>query len=136
MSAHRALLAALLVWCLAACADEGGDGAAAEPTPTASETSVEPSTPPSPTGETPTGPTALAVADLAAHLGVDADAVEVVAVEEVTWRNGSLGCAEPGMMYTQSLVEGSRITLAAGGTSYEYHSSRSGPPFLCERPTQ
>ena len=40
-------------------------------------------------------------------LGVDASEVEVVSVEEVTWRDGSRGCAQPGMAYTQALIDGS-----------------------------
>ena len=76
------------------------------------------------------------VADLARTLGVDDAEVEVVAVEEVTWSDGSRGCAEPGMMYTQALIDGSRITLRVDGTTYEYHAGGSGPPALCEQPTQ
>jgi hypothetical protein len=77
-----------------------------------------------------------AVDDLAAGLGVDADEVEVVSVEEVTWRDGSRGCAQPGMAYTQALIDGSRITLRAGGRTYEYHSGGSQPPARCDKPTQ
>ena len=78
----------------------------------------------------------LAVDDLAASLGVDADEVEVVSVEEVAWRNGSRGCAQPGTSYTMAIVEGSRIILRAGGTTYEYHAGGSRPPALCEKPTE
>ena len=92
--------------------------------------------PPDPSSTPPTGAAAAAVADLAERLAIEASAVEVVSTEAVTWSNGSLGCAEPGMMYTQSLVDGSRIILRAGGTTYEYHSGGSGEAFLCERPTQ
>lgn len=82
------------------------------------------------------GATGQAVADLAARLGVDAAEVEVVAVEQVTWRDGSRGCAEPGTMYTQALVEGTRITLRADGTDHEYHSGGGQRPVLCEDPTE
>ena len=57
-------------------------------------------------------------------------------VEEVTWKDGSLGCAERGSMYTQALVDGQRIVLEADGSRYEYHSGADGSPFLCEEPTQ
>ncbi|QIX27150.1 hypothetical protein ncot_11490 [Nocardioides sp. JQ2195] len=77
-----------------------------------------------------------AVDDLAERQGIAADDVEVVRVQDVTWRDGSLGCAEPGRMYTQALVEGRRIVLAAGGAEFEYHSGGSRAPFLCENPTQ
>lgn len=77
-----------------------------------------------------------AVSDLASTLGVGQAEVEVVAVEEVTWRDGSRGCAQRGVMYTQALIDGSRITLRVGDTTYEYHSGGSQPPALCERPTE
>lgn len=59
-----------------------------------------------------------------------------MAVEEVTWRDGSRGCAQPGMSYTQALVDGSRITLRASGRTYEYHSGGRQPPSRCEKPTE
>jgi hypothetical protein len=125
----RTWLAALVVGlAVTACADD--------PAPTQpEETAVEETTPaPVPGADSPD---ALAsVADLAARLDVEPDAVEVVAVQEVTWSDGSRGCAKKGMLYTQSLIDGSRITLQVDGTRYEYHSGGSGGPFLCERPTQ
>jgi hypothetical protein len=82
-------------------------------------------------------PVALeAAADLARRLDVAEDEVSVESVEEVTWNDGSLGCAEKGTMYTQALVDGSRIVLRVGDRTYEYHSGGSRAPFLCEKPTQ
>lgn len=83
-----------------------------------------------------TGPAADAVADLATRLGVDAASIEVVSEEEVTWRNGSLGCAKEGQMYTQALVDGTRIILRVDATDYEYHSGRGRSAFLCDAPTE
>jgi hypothetical protein len=60
-------------------------------------------------------PAAQAVADLADQLGVDPTSIEVIVDEQVTWRNGSLGCPEPGMVYTQALVDGYRIVLRVSG---------------------
>ncbi len=80
--------------------------------PSAEETIMGPS--PSPSGSAPAGVVGAAAADLAVTLEVDLTEVEVVAVEEVTWRDGSRGCALPGMSYTQALVDGSRITLRVG----------------------
>lgn len=79
---------------------------------------------------------AAAVADLAATLGVEPASVEVVSEEEVTWSNGSLGCAKKGMSYTQVLIDGSRIVLRADGTDHEYHSGGDAAPFRCPRPTE
>jgi hypothetical protein len=76
-----------------------------------------------------------AVADLATRLDVDEADVTVVSVEEVTWHDGSLGCAKEGMMYTQALVDGSRIVLEVDSKRYEYHQG-SGRVFYCEKPTQ
>ena len=73
----------------------------------------------------------MARADLAARLG-SADAIVVVAVEDVTWRDGSLGCPQPGMSYTQALVDGYRIELSDGTTTYFYHGAVGRDPFLCE----
>ena len=118
---------------LTACAD---DPAPTQPEETAVEeqTPDEPAATPVPGADSPD--VVASVADLAAVLGVEPDAVEVVAVQEVTWSDGSKGCAKKGMLYTQSLIDGSRITLQVDGTRYEYHSGGSGRPFLCERPTQ
>jgi hypothetical protein len=77
---------------------------------------------------------AAAVEDLAAAEGVADDDVEVVAVEEVTWSDGSLGCPEPDGMYTQALVPGYRIVLAVDGDEVHYHGSEGQPPFRCDDP--
>lgn len=95
-------------------------------------------TPSAPESSAPgeSGPEQQAAADLAGRLGIPEEEVEVVSVEEVTWRDGSLGCAKPGMQYTQALVDGTRIVLEAAGSRYEYHAGGSTPPFLCENPTE
>jgi hypothetical protein len=134
MSRRLALLLAsgtLLASCGAP--DEGAERPTTDP-PVAEETTVDPT--PSPSGAPAPRDVVRAVDDLAASLGVDAGEVEVVSVEEVTWRDGSRGCAEPGMAYTQALVDGSRITLRAAGRTYEYHSGGSRPPARCDEPTQ
>jgi hypothetical protein len=128
---------ALLLASSALLASCGAPDEGADPTtdpPVAEETTVEPTN--SPSGTPAPGAVVRAVDDLAASLGVDAGEVEVVSVEEVTWRDGSRGCAEPGMAYTQALIDGSRITLRAGGRTYEYHSGGSQPPARCDKPTQ
>lgn len=77
---------------------------------------------------------AAAVRDLATRLGVPHDRASVVRVVAVTWRDGSLGCPRPGMLYSQALVDGLLIELEVDGTTYEYHSGRGRAPFLCEHP--
>jgi hypothetical protein len=75
-----------------------------------------------------------AVADLTASTGVDAAEVEVRTAAQVTWSDGSLGCPEPGMMYTQALVPGYRIVLAVDGTEVAYHGAEGAPPARCDDP--
>jgi hypothetical protein len=77
-----------------------------------------------------------AIADLATMLGVDEDSIEVVVWEEVVWRDGSIGCPQPGMSYTQALVDGTRIVLEHDGTRYAYHAARSRDPFYCADPAE
>jgi hypothetical protein len=70
---------------------------------------------------------------LAADTGLDASAAEVKVAEEVEWPDGSLGCPEPGMMYTQALVPGYRVVLVLDGREYDYRIvARSGAIRLCE----
>lgn len=80
--------------------------------------------------------TTQAVDDLAALLGLEPNAIEVVSVEMVVWPDGSLGCPQPGMAYIQVLQDGLRIRLAADGVVYEYHSGGNRAPFLCKNPTE
>lgn len=77
-------------------------------------------------------PVEFAIADLAARLGVDESAIAIVYVEAVTWPDGSMGCPQPGMAYTQVLVDGMRVVLSVGGVEYAYHSGGDREPFLCE----
>ncbi|MEE6281511.1 hypothetical protein [Georgenia sunbinii] len=155
----RAVLAAtaVAVTLLAGC----GDGAEepTDPGTTAPPTTQAPSpggtATPSPGGtatsppggtEAPTapggGPSAdspevvAAVADLAEHLGIAPDDVSVVSLESVTWPDGSLGCPQPGMSYTQALVPGTRLVLGAEGAEYAYHAGSEPDLTRCDRPQQ
>ena len=75
----------------------------------------------------------FAMADLAAYLGVSIDVIDWVSQEEVDWPDGSLGCPQPDMSYTQAIVNGSLIILEVNGVPYEYHSGAGSHPFLCYR---
>ena len=57
-----------------------------------------------------------------------------MSTDEVTWRDGSIGCPEPGMNYTQALVPGIRVVLELDGVRYEYHAGGARSIFLCENP--
>lgn len=71
------------------------------------------------------------IGDLAERLGIDASAVTVVAVEDVTWADTSLGCPQPDMSYAQVETDGMRVILEAGGDFYDYRSGGQVEPFLC-----
>ena len=104
----------------------------------ASSSSVQPSQVP---GEKPSGTIALptsviepVVAEVAKLAGVPADLVTVISAEEVTFSDGSLGCPQPGMVYTQALVDGYKIVAEAGGKTYDFRGS--GSAFRqCTNPT-
>jgi hypothetical protein len=71
----------------------------------------------------------------AAHeAGVSGEAIEVVTAESVTWSDGSLGCPQPGHMYTQALVPGYRVVLRVAGAEVAYHASDSGDFRPCANP--
>jgi hypothetical protein len=75
--------------------------------------------------------TRSALADAARRTGLAPDALKVLSAEVVTWSDGSLGCPQPGMMYTQALVPGYRVRIQAGGQVLDYHAGRGGRPTLC-----
>jgi hypothetical protein len=71
------------------------------------------------------------VTDAASRAGVERDAVTVVSAEARTWSDGSLGCPEPGMYYTQALVDGYQVIVSVGGKEYDYRAAGGGFR-LCE----
>lgn len=71
------------------------------------------------------------VADAAARLSVEPAAVQIVSAVPETFSDGSLGCPEKGVMYTQALVDGYHVVVAAGGTQLDYRGSAPGQFRLC-----
>jgi len=57
--------------------------------------------------------------DAAQQLGVATDTLVVTKAEAVTWPDGSLGCPEPGMFYTQALVDGYWIVVETASESLD-----------------
>ena len=55
----------------------------------------------------------------------------IVRAESVVWNDGSLGCPEPGMAYTQVLVNGYWVVIDAAGQTYDFRVSRDGSFRLC-----
>ena len=75
--------------------------------------------------------TEAVLADAAKRTGKARSALVVERAEAVTWADGSIGCAEPGMNYTMALVPGYRIRVRAGEQLLDYHASRRGAFVLC-----
>ena len=75
--------------------------------------------------------TEAALQDAARRSGLPVERLRVVEAAQVTWPDGSLGCPQDGMGYTQALVRGYRILIQAGDAVIEYHAGSSGEPFHC-----
>ena len=73
----------------------------------------------------------IALADAARRRQLTPSTLQVALAEAVTWPDGSLGCPQPGMLYTQALVPGYRIRILAGNETLEYHASQRGQPVYC-----
>lgn len=71
---------------------------------------------------------------VAAEIDVSPDALTVLSMERVTWRDASLGCPEPGKMYAQVLTEGWRVVYqGAEGRRVEVHATQNLETFvICE----
>ncbi len=71
-------------------------------------------------------------ADLAQRLVSPAESFTLKRAEQVEWRDASLGCPQPGMVYAQVITPGYLIVLEANGKEYEYHADRRRV-LLCEK---
>ena len=70
--------------------------------------------------------------DAAAVTGIDASEVEIITAKAATWTDGSLGCPEPGMMYTQALVDGYQVIVRVGDQELDYRVGGGGEFRICE----
>ena len=86
------------------------------------------------TGEVPAEIMEPILADAAERTGAAVDEIDVVTAVQVTYTDGSLDCPEPGMLYTQALVDGYQVVLDADGTELDYRVTRDGGFRLCEEP--
>ncbi len=96
---------------------------------------TEQAPPPKPaplTGEIPQDLLDAVFEDLLGRIDTSREAVVVDRAGAVVWRDGSLGCPQPGMMYTQALVPGYQIVLRVGEQTYDYHANDRGYFVLCE----
>ena len=99
-----------------------------EPVPSSSE-------PPTVTGGVPEGLLDEIIADASERLDVAVAEIVVVRAEAVTWPDGSLGCPEPGIVYTQALVAGYWVVIELDEQQLDYRVGRQGSFRLCENTT-
>jgi hypothetical protein len=74
------------------------------------------------------------VADSARRFQVAENTIVLVRAERVTWPDGSLGCPEPGRMYTQALVPGYRLVARSKQGELLYHTDSRGNVNTCAAP--
>ena len=69
--------------------------------------------------------------EAAALAKVDRDQLVIARAQSVVWSDGSLGCPEPGMEYTQALVNGYWVVVEAAGKKYDFRVGGGGSFRLC-----
>jgi hypothetical protein len=119
-----ALVIGAISWILVACSGSTstqGGSVSASPIPPVSVT------PP---------PEAAAAVDAALqaaaqHLGVPPDQLKITQVEPHDWPDASLGCPQPGQMYSQVVTPGYLVMIASDGHQLEYHTDMRGGVTLC-----
>ena len=142
MSMSARLACVLLVLVAAIAAGCSSSGAASAPPGSPTRPSVSPDLPPSvPPSDAPvTGEVPEPVLEaIRQQLAVDAPGADlatatVVRAEAVEWSDGSLGCPEPGMMYTQAITPGYHVVISVDGVEYDYRATEAGQVRLCENP--
>jgi hypothetical protein len=72
-----------------------------------------------------------ALADAARHLNVSRDTLRVDQVEPREWPDASLGCPQPGQLYSQVVTSGYLIMIANSGKQLEYHTDDRSRVTLC-----
>lgn len=133
----KTLAGLLLLPLLVACAAGTGSPPASERTIPSSEPVPSQAARPSDVSDgLPAGMLDEVIALAEAEIGVDRSEIEVVLAEAVTWSDGSIGCPEEGMMYTQALVPGYRVILEVAGEELAFHASESGEFSLCPKPIE
>jgi hypothetical protein len=84
------------------------------------------------TGEVPVTILDAIFADAMERTGAAAEKIIITQAQAITWNDGSLGCPQPGMLYTQALVEGYWVVLEVDQQKYDYHAAENGRFLMCE----
>lgn len=83
-------------------------------------------------GEVPADLLNTVLADASERSG--SEALVVTRAEFVEWPDGSLGCPEPGVMYTMAITPGYWIEIQSDETVLDYRMTEAGYFTLCESP--
>ena len=119
---------------VAGCAAQSGatPGSSSSPTPERrSPGEVVLPSPPA-TVAVPAEVLASLLADAAARTGADPATIQVLEGTSVTWNDGAWGCPQPGMLYTQALVDGWQVVVEAGGERIDYRAVAPDRFRICE----
>ena len=101
-------------------------------TPIAPERVLPTETRPLVTGEVPAELLDALKTDLIERTGTTLDEIKVLQAQVMIWSDGSLGCPQPGVLYTQALVNGYWVILEVGDQLYDYRLADTGYFFLCQ----
>jgi hypothetical protein len=69
--------------------------------------------------------------EAASLANVTREQLVIVRAQSVVWNDGSLGCPEPGQMYTQALINGYWVVIEAAGQTYDFRVDAGGRFHLC-----
>jgi hypothetical protein len=135
----RIAIATASLLLLAACAAPAGAPEASSPDASSSPSphETEPvSTSPDPAVSAPEGVPQAAwdeiMEDLAPRVDGSLADLTVVKAERTNWNDGSLGCPQPGQVYTQALVDGFQVILEVVGREFDYRVGAGSNVRLCE----
>jgi hypothetical protein len=99
--------------------------------PDALTESPQPQGTPVATAEIPKAVRRAVVSDAAKRFNVAESAVVLVRAEQVTWSDGSLGCFERGVFYTQNLVPGYLVVAKTSAGELAYHTDARSQAKSC-----
>lgn len=106
-------------------------GSGAETTTSTTESVTGTTSEPSGIVQVPQAILSVVIEDAANKENLAAAAVTVLSGKPVDWSDGSLGCPEPGMSYTQVITPGYLVVIDAGGVILEYHLNQQGAFKQC-----
>ncbi|NDJ59770.1 MAG: hypothetical protein GYB67_01525 [Chloroflexi bacterium] len=69
---------------------------------------------------------------LASDFAIPVQQIQLLEIRPATWPDGSLGCPNPDISYTQAVETGYQIVLGAGDNAYLFRSGFSNNPRLCD----